>query len=417
MDRIIEKKKWTFGRILIIACVLVFVSMVLWLIFFRDNSSRLYVDFNQLSVARVEKGKFQEFIPVDGVVYPRNTVFIDAIQGGIVEEVYVEDGAFLKKGDPILKLANANMELSYMDQETRMYDAINNLANTRINIEQLRYIRQKEVTQLNYEIDQIKTDFKRKEQFYKDDLISAKEYEDARRDFEYKLKQLEITLNLKKLDSISGVSQTIQIASSMERMNNNLALLRKNLDNMTIKSPVEGKLSSFLVEIGQTKSAGEHLGQIDIPDGSKLKAGIDERYISRVFSGQEAECEINNQIYLLEISKIYTNVANGTFQVDLHFSEEEPRGLTRGQTIPLKLKFSGATDALIVKRGGFFQETGGNWIYVLDKEESSAVKRPIKTGRQNALYYELLEGLQEGEKVIISSYENFNSKDKLIFRK
>lgn len=417
MDRIIEKKKWTKGRIAAIAVAMLVLFLLVWMFFIRDNRSRLYVDYNQLTVAVVEKGKFQEFIPVDGIVFPRTTIFIDAVQGGIVEEVFVEDGAMLKKGDPILKLANANMELSYMDQETRMYDAINNLANTRISLEQLRYTRQKEITQLNYEIDRLKTDFRRKEQFFKDKLISVKEYEDALRDYNYSLKQLEITLNLRKLDSISGVSQSNQIASSMQRMYNNLALLQRNMDNMTIKSPVDGKLSSFLVEIGQTKTAGEQLGQIDMMDGIKLRANIDERYISRVFTGQEAECEISGKTYSLEISKIYTNVANGSFQVDLLFKSEEPQGVKRGQTIQLKVKFSGATDALIVRRGGFFQETGGNWIYVLDNEESSAVKRPIKIGRQNTTHYELLEGLEEGDKVIISSYDNFNSREKLIFRK
>ncbi len=417
MDRIIEKKKWTKGRIAAIAAAVLVLFLVVWILFIRDNRSRLYVDYNQLSIAVVEKGKFQEFIPVDGIVFPRTTIFIDAVQGGIVEEVFVEDGAMLKKGDPILKLANANMELSYMDQETRMYDAINNLANTRISLEQLRYTRQKEITQLTYEIDRLKIDFRRKEQFFKDKLISEKEYEDALRDYNYSLKQLEITLNLRKLDSISGVSQSNQIASSMQRMNNNLALLQRNMDNMTIKSPVDGKLSSFLVEIGQTKTAGEQLGQIDMMDGIKLRANIDERYISRVFTGQEAECEISGKTYSLEISKIYTNVANGSFQVDLLFKSEEPQGVKRGQTIQLKVKFSGATDALIVRRGGFFQETGGNWIYVLDKEESSAVKRAIKIGRQNTTHYELLEGLEEGDKVIISSYDNFNSREKLIFRK
>lgn len=417
MDRIIEKKKWTKGRIAAIAAAVLVLFLMVWMLFIRDNRSRLYVDYNQLSIAVVEKGKFQEFIPVDGIVFPRTTIFIDAVQGGIVEEVFVEDGAMLKKGDPILKLANANMELSYMDQETRMYDAINNLANTRISLEQLRYTRQKEITQLTYEIDRLKTDFRRKEQFFKDKLISEKEYEDALRDYNYSLKQLEITLNLRKLDSISGVSQSNQIASSMQRMNNNLALLQRNMDNMTIKSPVDGKLSSFLVEIGQTKTAGEQLGQIDMMDGIKLRANIDERYISRVFTGQEAECEISGKTYSLEISKIYTNVTNGSFQVDLLFKAEEPEGVKRGQTIQLKVKFSGATDALIVRRGGFFQETGGNWIYVLDKEESSAVKRAIKIGRQNTTHYELLEGLEEGDKVIISSYDNFNSREKLIFRK
>lgn len=417
MDRIIEKKKWTRSKILLIAAGFLIITLILWLLFFRDNRSRLNVDFNQVSLAAVEKGKFQEFIPLDGIVFPRNTVFIDAVQGGIVEAVYVEDGAILKAGDPILKLANANMELNYMDQETRMYDAVNNLANTRMSIEQLRYTRQKEVTQLNYEIDQLRTDFRRKEQFLKDKLISEKEFEDAKRDYEYKSRQLEITLNLRKLDSISGVSQSMQIASSMERMHNNLSLLKRNMDNMTIKSPIDGKLSSFQVEIGQTKSAGEHLGQIDMMDGIKLRTNIDERYISRVFIGQEAECELSGEPYLLEINKIYTNVTNGSFQVDLLFTDKEPVGLKRGQTVQLKLKFSGAMDALIIKRGGFFQETGGNWVYVLDKDEKSAVKRPIRLGRQNANHYEVLEGLEEGEKVIVSSYNNFNSREKLVFKK
>ncbi|MCO5266858.1 MAG: HlyD family efflux transporter periplasmic adaptor subunit, partial [Lentimicrobium sp.] len=319
MDRIIEKKRWTTGRIAALAAGLVFLILLAWMFLFRDTRSRLYVDEKQLSIATVEKSKFQEFIPVDGVVFPRNTVYIDAVQGGIVEEVFVEDGAILKKGDPILKLANANMELSYMDQETRMYDAINNLANTRISLEQLRFTRQKEIAQLNYEIDKVKTDFRRKEQFYKDKLISLKEYEDAQRDYNYSLKQLEITLRLRKLDSIAGVAQGAQISSSMERMNNNLSLLKRNMDNMTIKSPTDGKLSSFIVEIGETKSAGEHLGQIDMMDGFKLRANIDERYISRVFTGQKAEFDLGGKLYQLEISKIYTDVTNGSFQVDLLF--------------------------------------------------------------------------------------------------
>ncbi|NTW24731.1 MAG: efflux transporter periplasmic adaptor subunit, partial [Lentimicrobium sp.] len=228
MDRVIEKKKWTTAKLLAIGGIGIFLVLLVWMLFIRDNSSRLYVDKNQLTIARVEKGRFQEFIPVDGVVFPRNTVYIDAVQGGIVEEVYVEDGAILKKGEPILKLANANMELSYMDQETRMYDAINNLSNTRISLEQLRYTRQREIIQLQYEIDKVKTDFRRKEQFFKDKLISLKEFEDSRRDFDYSIKQLEITLRLRKLDSISGVEQGNQISSSMDRMNNNLSLLRRN---------------------------------------------------------------------------------------------------------------------------------------------------------------------------------------------
>ncbi|MBK6967368.1 MAG: HlyD family efflux transporter periplasmic adaptor subunit [Bacteroidales bacterium] len=416
MDRIIEKKKWTPGKLLVTGGIVLMLVFLVWMFLFRDNRSRLYVEKNQLTITQVEKGKFQEFIPVDGVVFPRNTIYIDAVQGGIVEEVFVEDGAILKQGDPILKLANANMELSYMDQETRMYDAINNLSNSRISLEQLRYTRQKEIIQLQYEIDKIKTDFNRKEQFYKDELISRKEFEDAKRDFDYSLKQLEITLRLRKLDSIAGVAQGSQINSSMERMRNNLSLLKRNMDNMTIKSPAGGKLSSFIVEIGQTKSAGEHLGQIDLMDGFKLRANIDERYISRVFAGQRADFDLGGKIYNLEISKIYTDVSNGSFQVDLLFDGEEPSGIKRGQTVQLRVQFSGSNDALIVRRGGFFQETGGNWIYVVDPSGSFATKRNIKIGRQNTSHYEVLEGLQPGEQVIVSSYDSFGGKEKLIFR-
>ena len=416
MDRVIEKKKWTTGKLLAIGAIVLFLVLLVWMLVFRDKRSSLYIDRNQVSIAVVEKGKFQEFIPVDGVVFPRNTIYIDAVQGGIVEAVFVEDGAILKKGDPILKLANANMELSYMDQETRMYDAINNLSNTRVSLEQLRYTRQKEIIQLQYEIDKIKTDFRRKEQFYTDKLISLKEFEDAKRDFDFSLKQLEITLKLRRLDSISGVTQSNQINSSMQRMDNNLSLLKRNMDNMTLKSPADGKLSSFIVEIGETKTAGEHLGQIDMMDGFKLRANIDERYISRVFTGQKAEFDLQGKVYSLEISKIYTDVANGSFQVDLLFDGPEPDDIKRGQTVQLRVQFSGANDALIVRRGGFFQETGGNWIYVIDPSNKYAVKRSIKIGRQNTNNYELLEGLDAGEQVIISSYDSFGGKEKLIFR-
>lgn len=415
MDRIIEKKTWTVGRILTLSGAAVFTILVIWMFAFRDKRSKLYIQKDQVTIAEVVEGKFQEFIPVDGVLLPKNTVYIDAVQGGVVDDIYVEDGAILKKGDPILKLSNANMELSYMDQETRMYDAINNLANTLISIEQLKYTRQKEITELNYQIDKLKTDFNRKEIFFHDKLISLKEYEDAKRDYDYASNQLKISLKLKRLDSISGVRQSQQISSSMDRMQANLSLLKRNMDNMTIKSPGDGKLSSFNVEIGETKNAGEHLGQIDIPGGFKVRANVDERYISRIFNGQEAEFDLGGEVYHLVVHKIFTNVTNGSFQVDLLFSGKEPDNIKRGQTLQLRMKFSSETNALTIKRGGFFQETGGNWIYVVNKDGTFAQKRNIKIGRQNIYSYEVLEGLKPGEKVIISSYEPFGDKEKLIF--
>ena len=417
MDRIIEKKKWTSKKILTIGLAAAFGMFIIYLLFFRDKQSRLYVEKSQLSVAEVKLDRFQEFIPVDGVAYPKTTIYIDAVQGGTIEEVFVEDGANLQKGDPILKLVNADMELQYMDQETRMYDAINNLQNSKVSLERSKFSRQLEIVSLESQIDRVKLDFIRKQQLHKDALISEKEFEDARRDYDLTMKQLQISLELQRLDSVSMVEQSRQINNSIDRMHNNLSLLNRNLQNLVIKSPATGKLSSFSVEIGQTKTAGEHLGQIDMmEDGFKLRANIDERYISTVYIGQEAEFDFAGKTFQLEIMKIYTDVNNGSFQVDLKFTAGEPKEIKRGQTVQLRLKFSSARDAIIVKRGGFFQETGGNWIYVIDPSGEFAVKRSIRLGRQNTNFYEVMEGLQPGEKVIVSSYEAFGKKDKLVFK-
>ncbi len=416
MDRIIKKKKWTIKKILTIAAISAFGLFIIYLLFFRDKTSKLYIDEEQITIATVLEEKFQEFIPIDGVVFPKTTIYIDAVQGGIVEAVYVEDGAILKKGDPILKLMNANMELSFMEQETRMYDAINNLQNTKIAVEQNKFFREREVANLKYEVDDAKKNFDRNKELFAEEVISIKDFEDFERNYKSLVRRLNLTLELQKLDSISALSQITQINSSIGRIRNNLRLLQRNMENLKIKSPADGKLSSFSAEIGETKMGGYRLGQIDLMEGFELRANIDERYISRVFEGQEAEFEMSNKLYKLSISKIYTDVSNGTFEVELQFEEEQPSNIKRGQTIQLKLMFSSPTDAIIVKRGGFFQETGGNWIYVVDPSGSFAIKRDIHIGRQNTRYYEVLDGLDPNEKVIISSYDSFGGRDKLIFR-
>jgi HlyD family secretion protein len=415
MDRIIEKKRWTTKKILQYTAIAVFASFILLLIF-RDRSSRLNVEKSQVSIATVMEDKFQEFIPVDGIVQPRTTIYIDATLGGTVEKKFLEDGASVKKGDTILRLSNANMQLSYMDQETRMYDAINNLLNSRIALEQNKFLRQKEITNLLYEIDQVEKEYERAQKLYQDGVYTRKQFEDAQRDYDFSKRQLTISLELQRLDSISTEDQKRQIAASIERMKGNLSLLRNNMEKLVVVAPADGVLSSFNVEIGETRNPGERLGQIDIMDGFKMRASIDERYVSRVVLGQEAEIDFNGRTYDLYISKIYTGVTGGAFQVDMLFAGDVPDNIKRGQTIQMRLKFSTPTDALIIKRGGFFQQTGGNWIYVLDPEEKVAVKRSIRLGRQNTKFYEVLEGLEPGEKVIVSSYETFGEKDKLILR-
>jgi HlyD family secretion protein len=227
---------------------------------------------------------------------------------------------------------------------------------------------------------------------------------------------MEISLELQRLDSITRQSQKIDIEESLLRMQENLKLLRKNIDNAYVRAPADGKLSSFNLEIGQTKSTGEQLGLIDVIGGYRLEANIDERYISRVFIGQDAELDYDGKLYRLYINKIYTDVTNGSFKVDLYFKDDaSPRGIKRGQTVQVRLTFSSASDAIVIKRGGFFQETGGNWIYVVDPSGEFAVKRQIRINRQNTIHYEIMEGLQPGEKVVVSSYDSFGDKEKLIF--
>lgn len=416
MDRAIKKKRWTPKKIATIVLSSAFGLFIIYLLFFRDNQSKLYVEKNQMSIATVKEDNFQEFIPVDGVVFPKHTIYIDAVQGGIVEKRYVEDGAIVKEGDSILKLKNADMELRYMEQETRLFQTLNDLETTKIGLQKNIYQQQRELVDVRYQIDKTKKNFNRQQQLYREKVISDKEFEDAERDYEYNMKQLKIQRKLMELDSIVAVRRNKQIEESMSRMENNLDLLRENLNNLVIKAPEDGKLSSFSAEIGETKNPGEHLGQIDQQKGYKLKARIDERYISRVFPGQLADIDFSGKTYEMQIHKIYSDVNNGAFEVDFHFTEEQPEGIKRGQTIQMRLKFSSAREAIVVKRGGFFQETGGNWIYVIDPTGSFATKREIRIGRQNTRYYEVLSGLQPGEEVIISSYDSFGKKDKLVFK-
>jgi HlyD family secretion protein len=416
MDRILEKKKWTHVRITTITAISIFAFALVYLIFLRDTRSRLIVDKEQLTIAPVLADNFQEFIPVDGVVQPKTTIYIDAVLGGTVENLYAEDGERVTKGDMILKLSNASMQLSYMDQETRMYDAINNLQNSRIALEQNKFLRQKEITSLLFQIDQAKKDFERKQKLYVEGVISLKEFEDAERDYTFTSKQMKISLDLQRLDSLAAEEQKRQISASIDRMKDNLSLLKENMDKLIVRAPADGVLTSFNMQIGESTTAGQRLGQIDILDGYKMRASIDERYVSRVLIGQEAELDFAGNTYRLYISKIYTGVTAGAFQVDLLFEGSPPESIKRGQTIQMRLEFSSPQQALIIKRGGFFQETGGNWIYVLSQDGNTALKREIRLGRQNTKFYEVVEGLAAGEQVIISSYEGYGGKEKLVFK-
>ena len=416
MDRIIEKKKWPPKKIAIITAAVLFGFFIIYLLFLRDKGSRLYVDQDKISVARVEQGRFQEFIPVDGLVQPLVTIYVDAVFGGRVEEIYVRDGAMVNEGDKILRLSNLSMEMSYMQQENHALEVLNNYQNTQLNLERNKFALERQLADLDYLLDFAKKDYQRKKQLFNEQVISLEEYENAGREYHLALRRYDIAVRTMRHDSIYNVTQLAHIKESISRMQENIRLANRALENLIIRAPISGQLSSFNSEVGETKNAGENLGQIDQLDGFKLRARIDERYISRTYIGQNAEFEYGGNSYKLEISKIYSNITGGAFEVDLHFINEAPNALRRGQTIQLRLQFSGIAEALIIPRGGFYQETEGNWIYVLDASGTQATKRRIRIGRQNVHHYEVLEGLEPGQQVIVSSYDGFGAKDRLIFR-
>ncbi len=416
MDRIIKKKKWTPARITILALGSLLAVFIIYLLFFRDGSSRLYVDRDRMTIASVQQGSFQEFIPVDGTVQPIVTIYIDAVFGGRVEEIFVRDGAFVEEGDPIVRLSNASIEMDYMYRENNLLEVLNNYQNTRLGLERNKFTLERQMADLEYQKDIATKDFNRKNVYYQMGHISEEEYENAEREYNIARRRFDIAYRAMQHDSVYTETQMIQIKESIDRMQDNLNMLNRNLENLTLTAPISGQLSSFNVERGETKHSGENLGQIDVLDGFKLRARIDERYVNRTFVGQQAQFDYAGQNYQLEIQKIYSNITAGAFEVDLHFNDEMPDGIRRGQTIQLRLQFSGVADAIIIPRGGFYQETGGNWIYVLDPAGNQATKRRIRIGRQNIHHYEVLEGLEPGEQVITSSYDAFGGRDRLIFR-
>ena len=416
MDKILKKKKWPPRKIAMLAGSFIFVIFLIYLIFLRDNSSRLYIEKDKITIATVEQGSFQEFIPVDGTVQPIVTIYLDAVFGGRVEEIFVRDGAVLEEGDKILRLSNAAIEMDYMYRENNLLEVLNNYQNTRLSLERNKFTLERQMADLEYQKDIAVKDYNRKKVFYSQGHISDEEFENAEREYNIATKRFDIAYRSMQHDSIYTQTQMIQIRESIDRMQENLQMLNRNLENLIIEAPISGQLSSFNVERGESKNSGENLGQIDVLDGFKLRARIDERYINRTFVGQSAEFDYGGENYKLEIQKIYSNITGGAFEVDLQFMEDMPSGIRRGQTIQLRLQFSGVADALIIPRGGFYQETGGNWIYIIDPTANQAIKRRIRIGRQNIHHYEVLEGLEPGEQVIVSSYDAFGSKDRLIFR-
>jgi HlyD family secretion protein len=322
----------------------------------------------------------------------------------------------LKKGDKILKLSNPNVQLNALQNEAATYQQINEARNTRLQIEQNSIALQTQLVDANFNYVNSKQLYNREKIMWEKKLVSQQEYEQVRDKYFHDEEQQKLTRQNFVQDSILKHSQITQIASSIDRLQKNLELIRENIDNLTVRAPITGQLTSLNAETGQSKSPGDQLGQIDALDGFKVRADIDEFYIARVVKGLHATVEIDGKDFKLVVIKVFPEVKSGKFQVDMNFDGAVPDGIRRGQTLQIRLQLSERTKALLLARGGFYQKTGGQWVFVLNKSESEAVKRPISLGRQNPDYFEVLSGLKPGDKVITSSYDNFGDVDKLILK-
>ena len=399
-----------------LSVVVLFCCAVLYGFFLGDRRSKLNVDTERITIAIVKKGLFKESIPIIGNVLPITTIYLDAVEGGRVERRYVEAGTLVQKGDTILKLSNTNLLLDIMYREAQLFEQSNNLRNSRLLMEQNRLALRQELAELTFNIKQQKRTFERNTELVKNYLISQEEYEAAKDEYDYLLQRRELTLETQKQDSLFRQTQIEQLEASLKRMESNLEIAKQKLDDLVIRAPITGALTSLNAEIGESKAAGERLGQIDVLEGFKVRAAIDEHYLHRIEIDRSGTFNFASKTYRLTVKKIYPEVREGRFEVDMEFAGVEPEGIKRGQTLHIRLDLGDLSEAILLSKGGFYQSTGGQWVYILDESGKSAIKRETRLGRQNPDVYEVLEGLEPGERVITSSYDNFGDFEKLILK-
>lgn len=414
MDRIKPKKFWNSQRIGLTAGGTLLVSFLIYQFFFSDKRSKLNVEQDKLTISTVSQGKFDEFIVVTGVVQPLKTIQLDAIVGGYVTEKLVEGGNMVKQGEVLLRLENQNLKLSFLQSETEASRLVNDLQNTRQSLKIARFNLQKSLSELDFQIDQAKDAHDRNTKLYKDKVIPDADYLKTKRDYERLVKQREIEIESQKYQEENAKMQITQLEGTLASTQKNVNLWKQTLENLSVKAPVSGLLSSMNVEVGSNINQGQNIGQIDDLNGFKMRVGVDEHYISRIFVGLAGSMDFNGKSYSLKIIKIYPEVKSGRFEVDMEF-DKAPELIKRGQSAPIRLQLGQPSQATLLPVGGFFSETGGNWVYVLNEDGKRAAKRSITLGRKNPEYFEVLDGLKPGEKVITSSYENFGDNEVLEF--
>lgn len=416
MDKAIEKKKglrmkhilWIVGGLAI--------AFLLYTVIFSEHSSVFRAEKDKLTISNVEDGLFNDYITVIGQVEPISTIYLDVEEGGKVEEIFIEEGEMVNAGDVILRLKNNDLNTTIMNSESQLAYQANELRNTQISIEQQEINNRRSKLQIDLAVVQAERKYKQYESLYKEDLIAKEEYLRTKEDYDLSVKEQELTYQKLVQDSIFRSNQKQNMDESLENMRQNLTMARKRLGNLNVKAPADGQLGLLDAEIGQSISRGQRLGLIHILTDFKIKALIDEHYIDRVRRDLSASLERNSDNYSLNVKKVYPEVREGQFEIDMIFKGEKPDNIRTGQTYHTKLELGQSEEAILIPKGGFFQSTGGQWIYVLNENETEATKRSIRIGKQNPQYYEVLEGLTAGEKVITTNYELFGDNDKIVFK-
>ena len=416
MDRQLKKKKWTLKKITSIVFISIFLLVIFYTIFFGDRSTKLNVKKERITISTVTKGPFKEFIPVIGTVIPIQTIYLDAEEGGRIEERFVEAGTFVKEDQNLVRLGNTNLLLNIMFREAEFYEQSNNLRTTRLMMEQNRLNLKAQLADLEYQTLRLKRQHDRNVDLLEKNLISKKDYEDVKDEYDYYNKRVALAVNTYKQDSLFRATQIEQLESSLTRMQNNLEIVKKKLERLTIKAPITGHLTSLHAEIGESKKPGDRIGKIDVLDSFKVRVAIDEHYIARIEENRFGTFDFDNRTFKLKVHRIYLEVTDGKFEVDMVFINQTPLAIRRGMSLHIRLDLGDLTEAILLPVGGFYQKTGGQWVYIIDESGDFAYKKKIRINRSNSEMYEIVSGLNPGDQVITSSYDNFGDKDKLILK-
>jgi len=416
MDRKIKKKKWPPRKIALVASAAAFVLVLLYLFLFQFSASSLNVEADRITVSTVEKGPFLEYIPIQGSVMPISRHSLATSEGGRVDKIFMEAGTMVKKGEPILEIVNTDLLLNIMWRDADFIQQSNQLRQVRLSLEQYQQALRQQMNTIENDLAKQKSAFERNQKLYNEKLLSEFDFERYKLDYEYQVRNRDIVAESQEKELEYRTEQLRSLEEQLKRMESNLAASKQKLDALVIRAPISGQLSALDAEIGEFKAPGTEIGQIDVLDAFSVRAQIDEFYVTRVQAGQKGEFDLGQTTYNLKIRRVFPEVREGKFEVDFDFVGAEPPDIRRGQTLHIRLELGDIADAVLVAKGGFYQTTGGNWIYALDKNGKFAVKRFIRIGRQNPQVYEVLEGLEPGDQVITSSYESFGDMDRLILK-